>query len=452
LTPRRGKTWPVVLEHVALTNKPWITGMKPFGRKLKLSEGLDTEDLRLYDEPPDEDAFLLALQDDDGGDDLATAAGTGSESAQPITWDHEDSPNWLRQQVCQILDEARAEKLKARRTTAGLQNSYIYESPPYYRCIEAKPGKALISDGYGDDSNFWVADISVADGAVTLSDFTTWEKAKKVFVPDDRPDPSAGNEPLDEEGSTTSSSADNLSRLQLAQEARRKRARPETETTTTPLGGGQKMASEGANGTIELSEEARREVEGLKARLEAEQQKNEKLSQTVDRLSGSVNKSTVDEYISELKAADFDEDHGFGGVLTVVRDLMLADDGEPAVQSESFSDDSNSTGELTLSDAIRRIFGAFKRTDEGKLALGESLSEPADPEGEQGGKSEEGTKAAVPAGKPAQEGEGTEELSTEKKVEKIVAESPEVARVLGRPVTANEPAAPEAAASKGGSV
>jgi hypothetical protein len=32
-----GKTYPAVIEHVALTNKPWITGMVSFGRKL--SEG-----------------------------------------------------------------------------------------------------------------------------------------------------------------------------------------------------------------------------------------------------------------------------------------------------------------------------------------------------------------------------------------------------------------------------
>ena len=108
------KVYPVALEHVALTSKPWLRGMPRFGRKLLAASDSDmqTVPLTLSDEGPTNDEYVLILADPDKADDFL---------AEPtVTWSHEDDPQWLQAQVNDILRAARNEKIKARRGNTEL--------------------------------------------------------------------------------------------------------------------------------------------------------------------------------------------------------------------------------------------------------------------------------------------------------------------------------------------
>lgn len=441
-----GKTWPVVLEHVALTNKPWITGMKSFGRKLVKSVK-STVGLSLSDEQPD-DEDLLAMEDALESIELADTS---------ITWDKEDDPDWLRSQVTKQLDEARAQKISALPRGNGMYVEYDY--PPRYRCAKARPGLALISDGWGDECNYWTAPFKIVKGEVEVeTDYTKWTATKRAYIPDPtRNEFEPGEEPLEDEDVVEAPPVQ-LSRLQLAQRARKARASGESapivQENTTPSRGGEHMAGE--DGTLQLSEEARKAIKAAEDRAtaaEVQAKKSEdradKLSDQIERLAGPVREAGVDGYISELKAMGLDEAHGFTGVLAEVRAQMLADDGEPAIQGEHFSDEKNTEGTLSLSEAIKRIFGAFEKAEDGKAKLGTQLSQPSESSETLG---EDGKPAKTD---PVEEAEKDfSQLSEEEQELELVLDNPVLARTLGltEKVKAHKEAqaAAEAAKTNGG--
>ncbi len=346
------KVYPVALEHVALTSKPWLRGMPRFGRKLLAASDSDmqTVPLTLSDEGPTDDEYVLILAEPDKADDFL---------AEPtVTWSHEDDPKWLQQQVNDILRAARNEKLKSRKNSPTPY--YVEERVPHYRCSSAKPGSALISDNWDDDSNFWVAGITVKDGAVEIDDFTQWKATKKVWVPDEREAPKGDKAPLADSASSISS----------------------IKQDDPPRGGGN-MADE--SGTLQLSEEARALIKAAEdaaaaAKAEAAQAKadNLKLAETVDRLVGTANGNEADAFIKGLKSLGLDEEHGYGGMLVELHAVLLHDDHGPAIQAEHFADDRNKEGVLSVTSAFKRVFGALKAGQDGKLALGEVVKPPSE--------------------------------------------------------------------------
>lgn len=72
----------------------------------------------------------------------------------------------------------------------------------------------------------------------------------------------------------------------------------------------------------------------------------------------------IDKRIDEIKAMGLDEEHGFSGFLRVVRERMLADDGEPALV---LSENGRQRGE-TATEIIDAVIGALPLKD-GKLAV-----------------------------------------------------------------------------------
>jgi hypothetical protein len=408
-----GKKYPVALEHVALTNKPWITGMKSFGRKLVKLSVSDPVGLSLSDEEPQDDE-LLAQEDALESIELADTS---------ITWDKEDDPDWLRARVNDQLNEARAKKIAEVRAKlpSGAYVSYDYEYPPHYRCAKARPGLALISDGWGEECNYWTAPFTVTQGEVELEvDLEKWTASKKVFIPDsDRKSFEPGEEPLKDEQKPVVQ----LSRIQLAQQDRKSRNKgnqPIQKIETHPRGG-EHMAGE--DNALQLSEEARKLIQAAEDRAKAAEEKAERLSTQVDKWMATNTVTQADSYIKELKAIGLDEQHGFTGVLAEVHALMLADDGEPAVQSDHFATDGNSTGELSLSEAIKRIFKAFERGEDGKIKLGEQVVEPLEKPDE---------KKLGDDGKPPLEDEEKpfDELSEEEQLAQLAKDNPELAKTL----------------------
>lgn len=423
-----GKTYPVALEHVALTPKPWLRGMPRFGRALEaMSEDIETIALTLSDDGPTDKEYEITLSDPDAILQLA----------DPITWTHEDSPQWLQEQVNNILRAKRVERLDARKITPSYM---VEESLPSYRCREAKPGLALIADSYGDDANFWVAPISVVQGEVQIADVSKWSATKKVWIGDTRPVPTGDKAPLADD-----SPAATVDPLKLAQDLRRERGvigstnlamtaaeksklKPadyavpgemkfpiHTETHAknalaraagtiyhaavkkavkkkypnmnikmsepTPRGGG-KMAD--PSNTLQLSEEARALISAAEAKATAAEQRATSLAETVDRLVGTVNAREADTFIAHMKAPVADgglglsEERGFSGMLRELHAILLADDGGPAVQSDHFADDKNTKGTLSLTDAFKRVFGALRTAEGSILKLGEVVRPPTE--------------------------------------------------------------------------
>jgi hypothetical protein len=167
----------------------------------------------LSDEEPDDEA-LLAAEDALDGLELATPT---------ITWDQEDDPDWLREQTNNVLRAARATKAAAK--VAGDGGYVEYDRYPSYRCVKARPGLALVADGWGDEANFWTVPIKVVDGVVEVEqDLENWKASKRVFVPDDdRKEFPEGREPLQEQRSSRRSKLSDLELAQQAREATRER-------------------------------------------------------------------------------------------------------------------------------------------------------------------------------------------------------------------------------------
>lgn len=372
------KSYPVALEHVALTPKPWLRGMPKLARPLSDPSELATVSLSLSDDGPSEDDLETLLSDavNDDTDFLAEPA---------VQWSHEDSPQWLRQQVDDILREARREKLKK----FPKNGSMICDEPtPSYRCTEAKPGSALIADGWGDGANYWVATITVADGKVSLAGFKDWASTKQVWVADEREQPKGDKAPLSDVTVTiTSPPLTDPSNAELALRIAQARRRGTTlsqqdpkPAIEPPRGGGE---VDGSEGTLQLSDEARALIKAAEDKSAALEVQLAETNKKVDALLGTNNVNAASAFITHLKAPvesgglGLSEERGFGGMLVEIEQIMLADDGGPAVQSDHFADEAtNKDGTLTISESLKRVFGALRTAEGSTLKLGEIIEQP----------------------------------------------------------------------------
>jgi hypothetical protein len=295
-----GKRYAVVLEHVALTPKPWLRGMPRFGRKLEAADDLPIATLTLADEGPTEVEYTEALE--------------------------------------QEQEEA----------------DFLAESKP--------------------------------EVEINITNLT------------DPPDP-----------------------LQVAQALRHERSEKKTTDNEPPRGGGNMAGND--TGTFQLSDEARAEMQKLQDELDAQKKRNETLSEQVDKLVGTANVNSTAQFIAELKTMGLSEERGFSGMLVEIEQVMLADDGGAALQAEHFADDKNKDGVLTVSDAMRRVFGALKTAEGSTLKLGEAIPSPTekldDPD--------------APDGKPPKGNEDVD-LSDKSDAEILAMEDPEYLKKLGIPV------------------
>jgi hypothetical protein len=260
---------------------------------------------------------------------------------------------------------------------------------------------------------------------------------------DDRKEFPEGREPLQEQKVEPQVV---LSDLELAQQAREARVNgkaeggtPPGETTTHPRGG-EHMAGE--NGTLQLSEEAQRLINEARAEAKAARDENADLRKKFNSMFSENTVSKADAFVAHLKGIGLDEEHGFSGALVVIRDLMSEDDGGPAVQSDKFADDGNADGTLTLSDAIRRVFKAIELSEDGKVKLGQKITQPATTTTtEKTGEVELGED-----GKPvpdAPEGQGVRGAVRGRAGAQLARDNPALAKALGMAI-------PSANGSKGG--
>lgn len=421
-----GKKYPAVIEHVALTNRPWITGMTPFGRKLAASQDVSIESLSLSDDPlPPEDL------------ELADGEGTA-------VWSHDESTTWIREQANQALRAIRdAHRQSQREQTGSVDYS---DSFPMWTVRDVAAGKILVSDDYGDGANYWVVPYAVENGEFTLSQMTTWTKVKSIYVADERQgeagdegdDTAPNGSPTGLSGSVTDPKIESpapqtsADLLRLAQARRRARSAPENDNNDHPRGGdGMEGSGKKDDTQLELSDAAKAEIAKRDEKLAAQEARIAELTGTTERLSSTVQKNEVDAYLDSL-SDDF-KDHP--GVLKVVRDAMLEDDLGPAIVSEKFSEDGNTEVSLSVTDILKRVFDAFAREDDGRLKLSSSVTPPSSDaeDGDKPGKGDEET-----------------EMTPEQKADAVLSASPEFAEALAIDAPTAEPVPAGVGAGEGG--
>src|ERR1019366_6351019 len=182
-----GKVYPIALDHVALTHKPWMGGMSPYGSQefsdstivpMMLSERPFSAEI-----PPEEKVTPTKL-----AQEIVTPPQkpknkeVEGEFLADIQWGDEASYGGIERQINNILD--------------GFGSDF--DSYPNYYLIDCTANKALIKVDYGigNDQDAWVAPYECKDGTVQLSPFTDWIDVSKKWV-SDTVDPKQDKEQLD---------------------------------------------------------------------------------------------------------------------------------------------------------------------------------------------------------------------------------------------------------------
>jgi hypothetical protein len=306
-----GKKFGQVLGHVALTNKPWINGMQPFG---------------LSDEFEDNEIVPLMLQD--------------------TVWDTGKSLTWLRDKVNQAI---------------ASEDSFV---------LDIMPNRALVSKySEGKEENF-VVPFQIRSGDVKLAGEDKWIKATKEWVETSLSEdkdfvrdfgshlnrlseeaPNSGDERKPETGGKTHMS-DKSSREN------------ENDTQGAP-------SDSPAPEVVGLSEEKVNELIAA-AKEEAKEEYETKLSETASKnaeLQKSVHKMKVNEKVEGLKELGFSSQ---AGLLAEIRNLLLADvEGTKTLTLSEEVDGESKEVSLSATEVIERIIDSMPKNDDGKIDFGE---------------------------------------------------------------------------------
>jgi hypothetical protein len=179
-----GKEYPIVLDHVALTHKPWMGGMASYGSSefsdstvvpMMLSEQPFTADIA-PEKPTKLAQEIIKPPQKPEKDEVI------GEFLADVQWGDEPSYGDIERQINRILDGF-----------AGENDSY-----PNYFLIDCTGNKALVKVDYGigPDQDAWVVPYIVQDEKVQLSPFVDWIDVTKKWV-SDTVDPKWDKEQLD---------------------------------------------------------------------------------------------------------------------------------------------------------------------------------------------------------------------------------------------------------------
>jgi hypothetical protein len=163
------KFFPRVLKHIALTPKPWINRMKPFGVVAASQDGKIVVDYASYevDEEVEEENFA-SLEDID-------------LQKKDVLWNDQESFEWIRSQIDKIL-------IKNRADTTGVTVLPDGTTPvpvPDYYCMGLTTDRVLIgnyNEHYSGAARGFVSEYEVKDGQVELDPVDEWEPVEKTWV------------------------------------------------------------------------------------------------------------------------------------------------------------------------------------------------------------------------------------------------------------------------------
>lgn len=314
-----GKKYKIALGHVALTNKPWLNGMQPFG--VAASENFS-----------DEDHETLMLEN--------------------VIWDSAKSLTSLRDKVQSTINKERK------------------ENDPYVYVADITQNKALVSDELS--RNNYVVSFQIRKDGVKVQERTKWTKASKEWV----------KASLSEEVRYFNSNKTNFDSNELSEEAPNRGANvSDPEQTGGKLMGLEKdnkedtpsAPSENSAQVITLSDEAKAELQEqfrseLSEAVKVEKDEN-------DKLRAKVHVMEVDKKVAVLSEQGFKE---HPGLLAEIRNVMLADAGSSSLKLSETDDKGNTTEvELSVTDAVERILNKLPRKDD-KVSLSDQLIEVED--------------------------------------------------------------------------
>jgi hypothetical protein len=147
---RDGKKYKQVLAHTALTSKPWLNGLTPFGA-LAASQDLEI-------------GTMTAMNFED--DAVAPEAPPEPPNAEPSTdvvWKREGSADWIREAATAALREMKSED---------------DEYSCYVRDVNAADSTVLVDE----DGKSYVAPYAVENGELTMAPRDEWTAAKQEWV------------------------------------------------------------------------------------------------------------------------------------------------------------------------------------------------------------------------------------------------------------------------------
>ncbi len=361
-----GKVYKMALGHIALTNKPWINGMKPFG--VNASEDLDIEEIAsviieegveipngVSEKLTDKENNLAEDYDNDMEEDESEESKSAEfldKLLKAVKDNNPDAilelmrefggrwPNAWNDSISDMIYEGREEEPEMLRMIVKTIREYNGE-------LDIDFFTQLINDV----KKFYSAKQEMMNSAESLG--------AVEWLPKEWQDSDSANEGKESVSLDASDENNEVKQGGIMSEetsvGQEEKTRLEDE----------EVAADDAN----LSEPT--------ADYEAELQvTNTKLSEQeakIRDLERELHKKSVAEKIGSLKEVGFSE---FPGLLKTIEELYLADEGE-SVATLSLSEEGGETAEveLTVSDVVTRIVEAMPKSDDGSLKFSEQVSE-----------------------------------------------------------------------------
>jgi hypothetical protein len=302
-----GKKFNSALNHVAITHKPFMDGLGPFG---------------------------VTASDDEKPDEIESLVLADEETDEPTPdWDPNLSFESRKGKVqCAIDDLIGAPEVE------GESNRYVVK--------DLMGDRALIFSEAGEVE--FVAEFSVQDdGEARISPTEDWQLREIEASQEDE-------QPAEPAAASESTVPRNETPLQQARRRRRHQARSHDDS-----GGGVRQM--GKVKTRDISEvDFSNEEDAKKYAIE--------LADANKELGKSTTEGELETRIEELKGLGFENMPGF---LSTYRDIYLSDDGEAAMALTFHDDDGNETGSKTLTgiELADKLIAAIPTDKEGKILL-----------------------------------------------------------------------------------
>lgn len=333
----RGKKYGASLEHVAITNRPFIDGLGPF---LAASDNVE-EEIEVTHFSMNE-----AVEMDDSAASVVEAP---AEITQDVSADEPVAIEDSSDQEVEHFDDL--DELEAAVENAQFEDELRdYATSALTSQLELPEGYEITDVLYSNDQKIFTVRNSIAETSWQVPFEVTDSGASKGVLLAGVEDWIVMDEEIAQapvENSAAPRQKTPMSDLQAAQQLREIRLSdvPEITNEEDNLS---TLHSEELD-RLDLSDEQRAAFQSI---LEENAQ-----------LSAKTREADADARISELEEMGLKEKPGF---LKLYREVMLSDDGGPAVVV--FSDDSEEKEKLTAVEILDRALDALK-DDEGKVAL-----------------------------------------------------------------------------------
>lgn len=322
-----GKVFGAVLEHVTLTNNPFIDELGPFG--IAASDDGEPVEVANYQEQTEGEGEVTPPAEDESE--------VAEPEAEEVEGEDTTAPSMTFGEILTAANEALV-------TQHALSSDYLV--------TDVSPdGTLTVTNSVADTS--WTVPYTITDRTVVPAAVSEWTIEEK----EGQPEPIAASDTAPRQ----------LSELEQARQLRELRLSQPSGTDN----GGTEMTPTGipALDGLELSDEASAAVQSV--------------LQENARLRAQTREAAADSRVNELKEAGFENRPGF---LKLYRQIMLSDDGGPA--AVLLSDDGTQEERVTALDILDRAVTALQGS-EGKVVFsdqaissGNDNPPPATAEGE----------------------------------------------------------------------